>query len=104
MFVVFFIIFFGVNLTFFPLHFAGIQGYPRKYVDYPDVYSFWNICSSFGGVVRVFSLFLFVFLIFESMFSFKTFLSDEFRGRGSEVSIGFYVFSHSYASCVYFWV
>lgn len=35
---VFFLIFFGVNLTFFPLHFAGVHGYPRKYVDFPDVF------------------------------------------------------------------
>jgi len=70
--------FVGVNLTFFPLHFSGLQGYPRKYIDYPDVFSIWNIYSSFGRILRIFSLFLFLIILFKSFQGFGRILRDEF--------------------------
>lgn len=103
-FVVFFMIFLGVNLTFFPLHFAGMHGYPRKYVDYPDVYSAWNVYASFGRMLSVFSLLLFVFLLFDSLNKSCLLLLDEFTNYSPEVSLGFYVFSHGYQREVFFWV
>jgi len=102
--VVFFIMFVGVNLTFFPLHFAGMHGYPRKYLDYPDVYCVWNILASFGRMLSGFSLLLFVFLLIDSLLKTLVFLLEEFINRGPESSLRFYVFSHSYQSEVYFWV
>jgi cytochrome c oxidase subunit 1 len=102
--VVFFIMFVGVNLTFFPLHFAGIHGYPRKYLDYPDIYSFWNILASFGSMLSIFALLLFVYLLLDSYLKAVSFLSEEFTNSRPEGSLGFYVFSHSYQSEMYFWV
>jgi len=102
--VVFIIIFVGVNLTFFPLHFAGIHGYPRKYLDYPDIYCVWNIAASFGRILSVFSLLLFVFLLLDSVLKHSLFFVEEFINSGPENSLSFYVFSHGYQCEIYFWV
>lgn len=62
----FFISFLGVNLTFFPQHFLGLNGIPRRYSDYPDSFYLWNMFSSLGSLVSIFSLIYFRFLIWDS--------------------------------------
>ena len=57
----FYVTFFGVNLLFFPQHFLGMAGMPRRYVDYPDAFADWNYWSSIGSYISAFGVLIFLF-------------------------------------------
>jgi len=59
--------FLGVNLTFFPMHFLGLAGMPRRIPDYPDAFAGWNAVASFGSYVSAFSALLFFYIVYETL-------------------------------------
>ena len=59
----FWLMFIGINLTFFPMHFLGTAGMPRRIPDYPDAFAGWNMISSIGSFIAAASAVLFVYIV-----------------------------------------
>ncbi len=78
----FWLTFVGVNLVFFPQHFLGLQGMPRRYVDYPDAFAGWNYISSLGSYLSAIGTIVFFVGVFQA-FSKKVPAGDNPWGAGA---------------------
>ncbi len=78
----FWVSFIGVNLVFFPQHFLGLAGMPRRYVDYPDAFAGWNFVSSIGSYMSAFGVFIFLFGVIQAFMA-KRKAADNPWGAGA---------------------
>nr|ALJ93767.1 cytochrome c oxidase subunit I [Megachile strupigera] len=85
----FYFMFLGVNMTFFPQHFLGMMGMPRRYSDYPDSYYCWNLISSLGSLITFNSMIFLIVIILESFMS-KRLLIYKFNQCSLEWKLKFY--------------
>nr|QLY89802.1 cytochrome c oxidase subunit I [Bdellocephala punctata] len=101
----FWVMFVGVNLTFFPQHFLGLSGMPRRYVDFSSEYSFWNKISSAGSLLSLLGVAFFFYIILDCMVVGNVLVGVLYTNVNSEWLYGvFPLGAHSYGSSYLVWV
>ncbi len=78
----FWVTFVGVNLTFFPMHFLGLAGMPRRYPDYPNAFAGWNHVASMGAYISGVSVLIFFYVVFRT-FTSKEAVAANYWGEGA---------------------
>ena len=63
----FWLFFLGVNITFFPMHFLGLAGMPRRIPDYPDAFAGWNAVASYGSYLSALSALFFFYVVYQTL-------------------------------------
>ena len=76
--------FIGANVTFFPQHFLGRQGMPRRYIDYPDAFALWNQVSSWGAFLSFASFLFFIGIVFYTIFAGKRVVEKAYWGEHAD--------------------
>ncbi len=79
----FWITFISVNIVFFPQHFLGLAGMPRRYVDYPDEFAFWNHVSSYGYYMLAVGTLFFIWIAIKTVYFGKQKCADNPWGEGA---------------------
>ncbi|MGB3408381.1 MAG: cytochrome c oxidase subunit 1 [Jannaschia sp.] len=80
----FWMFFIGANITFFPQHFLGRQGMPRRYIDYPDAFALWNEVSSWGAFLSFASFLFFIGIVFYTIFAGKRIAENAYWGEHAD--------------------
>ncbi|PHQ93199.1 MAG: cytochrome c oxidase subunit I [Marinosulfonomonas sp.] len=80
----FWMMFIGANITFFPQHFLGRQGMPRRYIDYPEAFAYWNYVSSMGAFLSFASFLFFIGIVIYTLKWGKKITEDNYWGVGAD--------------------
>ena len=92
----FLVIFLGVNGTFFPIHFLGLAGIPRRYSDYPDFYAGWNFIARVGSIISIVSVLVFICTLWERLARQRSAIYGVYKNSSIEFVHSFPPMTHRY--------